>query len=287
MAINYEPMEAIIVNKYPRSLIRLSGERDLVASFDAFGPGYINENDQQLYQRYPHPKTKEIITFREPTTAESISIASYNFPNKAKPQILDYKRLQIGRILKTSEGVFVNVPRDAKGELIENEQTLKSYLNRTNPVRIGNGKIWVVQDTGNLRDFGFAEINSFKQGVQDAETFAEGGLARILEHTEQKAEKLKEMASKQSYPAGVCVWGFNLFNKGPDLRLACLDSGDGFNSKNFSVCLFDKNPNLNMASLNPGGGLNYKGFCVYGDWCGHDVGYLFGILDSSRTLPPR
>lgn len=198
----------------PISLLEVSGVRNLLMSLDAFGPNYFNQNVAEMQKQYSHPDTGEIITFREPATAESILAASYNFAKKAKPEILDPRWLQLGRIVRASEGVFVNVPRDA-GNPITNEQVLKSFLKADKKV---NG-IWLLDN-----DFGYAPYETFKQGVQDGGDFAEGGLARVLEHTEKTAENLKEIASKRNYPKGVNVWGFDSVNQ-PVLRVASLGSG--------------------------------------------------------------
>ncbi|MBS3151401.1 hypothetical protein J4443_03430, partial [Candidatus Woesearchaeota archaeon] len=55
-------------------------------------------------------------------------------------------------------------------------------------------------------------------------TFTEGGLARLLEHSDEKtAHNLGEISSSENYPAGVNVWGFDEV-KEPVLRVSALYS---------------------------------------------------------------
>src|SRR3989344_2482208 len=83
---------------------------------------------------------------------------------------------------------------------ITNEKELKKMLNGVKEV---NG-IYLIDDK-----VGFAPYESFNQGVQDVDTFAESGLARVLEHTEDKtAKNLREVASQKNYPRGVNVFRF-------------------------------------------------------------------------------
>jgi len=190
-------------SKFPvRKLIEINlGDRTFVASLDAFGfNNFFDKNVAKMQKQYSHPKTGKTITFREPTTAESILVASYDFEKRAKPKILDSNWLQLGRIVKTSEGVFANPPKDAQGNPITDEQILKSYLNRIKPVKVKKGKIYIVPDSENLKDFSFADYNSFNHETpQYTRDFVKGGLARILEHT-QTPEKFREIASKKNYP---------------------------------------------------------------------------------------
>ena len=212
--IQYESIKAEQPKYLQRNLIRISGDRNLTASLEAFGPELFNLNITEMQKQYLHPQTREIITLREPSTAESILVASYDF-TRAKPQIFHTKQwLQLGRILRTPEGVFANVPRDAQGDPITDEQTLKSLLKADKKV---NG-IWLLDN-----DFGYAPYETFKTGVQDAGDFVEGGLARILEHS-QSPEKLKQISSRKNYPIGIDVYEFIKINK-PILEFACLGSG--------------------------------------------------------------
>jgi len=219
----YEVIEAGPPKAPVISLIKISGDRSLTASLKAFGPNYFNANIEEMSKQYSHPKTGEIISLREPTTAESILVAAYDFSNKAKPEIFDLRWLQAGRIVRTSDGVFANPPKDDKGNTITDEEKLKSFLNGVKPIQLGKGKIYIVSNANNLKDFGFAEYNSFIRGFQDAGDFIEGGLSRVLEHTEKSAENFKEIASKKNYPGGVDVWGFDSVNT-PALKVAGLDS---------------------------------------------------------------
>jgi hypothetical protein len=109
--------------------------------------------------------------------------------------------LQAGRIARTSEGVYVNVQRDV------DEDTLKSYQDKSQKI---NG-IWFLpnEKIDGIHDFGFAPYESFTTGIQDANTFVTSGLARVLEHTQEKeAKNLRLIASEKNYPNGVNVWDF-------------------------------------------------------------------------------
>ena len=114
----YEVIEAGPPKAPVISLIKISGDRSLTASLKAFGPNYFNANIEEMSKQYSHPKTGEIISLREPTTAESILVAAYDFSNKAKPEIFDLRWLQAGRIVRAPEWVVVNPPRDANGNPI-------------------------------------------------------------------------------------------------------------------------------------------------------------------------
>ncbi len=202
---------------------------NLTVSYPAFGPGYFRANINEMQKSYSHPRTGERISFREPTTAESISAAAFKFGELAKPQILDPILLQLGYIVRTSEGVFANPPKDAQGNVVTDEQTLKLLLEGgfVNDVFYDTAKkvngIYIADN-----DFGFAPYGTFSQGVQDSGDFAESGLARLLEHTKEKtAENLGKIASPEFYERGVNVFGFDGV-KEPLLRVAGLVSGRVF-----------------------------------------------------------
>ncbi|MBI2628680.1 hypothetical protein HYW74_01195, partial [Candidatus Pacearchaeota archaeon] len=99
---------------------------DLIVSYPAFGPNSYLDNLSEMQKRYFNSEQYPEVSFREPTTSESISAAAYKFRDMAKKQILDPRWLQLGRIVRTSEGVFANPPKDADGNTILDEQVLKS-----------------------------------------------------------------------------------------------------------------------------------------------------------------
>ena len=96
-----------------------------------FGQYSYKTNVQNMQKAYFHSKELPNITFRPATTSESISSAAYGFGGKgefdAKRDVFDPRWLQLGYILKTSEGVFVNA-FDFNGDMIINEKYLKSLL---------------------------------------------------------------------------------------------------------------------------------------------------------------
>lgn len=217
---------------------------DLMVSYPAFGLKCFKNNVQEMKKSYLHPETGDIITFREPTTSKSISAAVYGFGSgeevDAKRDILDDpKLLQLGSIVRTSEGVFTNLHET-------DEKMLKLYLSRAEKV---NG-IYLGDQIA------FAPYETFKQGVQEYGDFAESGLARALEHTKEKtARNLKEIASPKFYKRGVNVRGFSSVKK-PVLKIASLLSGGCF----------------------PGQfGVGRLGLCSR-FWISGEVGYAFGVL---------
>ena len=175
----------------------------------AFGPNTYNNNVEAMTRgEFYNSEQFSNITFREPLTQESISAAAFEFESRAKPQIFDTRWLQAGRIVRTQDGVFTNTTET-------DENALKQLLDGATEV---NG-IYLIND-----DMAFAPYESFKTGVQEGRKFAEGGLARALEHTEAKvAESLEKIASKGFYPRGVNVWRFD-GSKKPISRVASLSS---------------------------------------------------------------
>jgi len=228
----------------PIELLVVPHREDMDLTVACFGLNTYATNLKKMEEFYFHPQTGEKISFREPTTSESISASAYNFDGIAKPQIFDSKWLQAGRMVITSEGVYVNPPKDEQGNPITDVITLKSFLDKSKKV---NG-IYLCEN-----DFGFASYETFKKGVQESGDFAESGLARILEHTKEKtAEKLKKISSKKNYPIGVNVCRFDSVNK-PILGVAGLFSGRGLDVR---LLGFDGN-----------------------DWLGDYLGYAFGVLN--------
>ena len=159
------------------------------------------------------------LRFRPATTSESVSAADYRFEELAKLEIFDPSWLQLGWIVRTSEGVFVNPPRDTNGNPITNEAELKAYLDncrKVNGIYLGDN------------DFGFAPYGTFEKGVQESGVFAEGGLARVLEHSDEKtAPKLRDISSSKNYSRGINVYGFDPVDE-PVLRVSALYSGRDF-----------------------------------------------------------
>ena len=217
------------------------GEQDLIVSFPSFGPNTYERNLEEMKKTYSHPLTGEQISFRPATTSESISAVAYDFKNIAKPKIFDPRWLQAGHIVRTQDGVFTNTQ-------LTDESQLKQMLDNFEKV---NGIYLGKQGSA------FAPYETFERGFQDADTFAQGGLARVLEHTtEKEAGNLRKISSPKLYKEGVNVWGFDEVNE-PILRVASL----------YSIrYLYDNRLGV--------GGDN------------RDVsnnGYAFGVLDKSRS----
>ena len=236
--------------KFPvRTLLRVPHQdlaEGLVVTREAFGTNTFRGNIAEMSKNYSYPNTREVISFAEPTISQSISAAAFDFATLAKPEIFDPKWLQAGYIVRTSEGVYATTK-------ITDEAKLKGLRDKAKKV---NG-IWILENgqVEGVQDFGFAPYESFTRGVQDCDTFAEGGLARVLEHTQDKvANKLRAIASPKNYSRGVNVCYFDATDE-PALRVACLGSDTG-----------DDNRRLR----------------VYGDdWNDDDGGYAFGVLKAS------
>ena len=212
-------------------------DRDLIVSYPAFGSNTYKGNLEQMSKDYSHPITGERISFREPTISESLSAAAYDFENLAKKEIFDPKWLQTGYIVKTKDGVFTNTKTT-------DEKLLKELLNKAEKI---NG-IYLIDDK-----MAFAPSETFERGIQDCDTFAHGGLARALEHTQEKvAKNFREIASPKFYKKGVNVYGFDDV-KEPVLRVAGL---------------------VSYVSVD-GGRLYVFGY----DWSGYDYGCAFGVLE--------
>ena len=156
--------------------------KTLVVAHPAFGPNIYRNNLEAMSKKYYHSKELPKISFKPATTSESISVASYDFENLAKPQIFDPRWLQLGPIVRTQYGVFVNTQET-------DESVLKSMLDECEKV---NG-IYLGKN-----DFGCAPYESFETGIQDCDTFCERGLARVLERTNGKvAENLRIIAANE------------------------------------------------------------------------------------------
>ncbi len=179
----------------------------LTISYPPFGSATFVANLKELGKNYSHPQTLEQISFREPTTSESISAIAYKFEELAKPIFFkndfNHDILQIGRVVNTAIGIFVNVPKDKDCKPITDESKLATMLNGLKPKKIRNGKIYLGKN-----DFGFAEYTSFVQGIMSPYDFAEGGLARIIEHTEESALSLRTITSQNDFDSEIQVSGF-------------------------------------------------------------------------------
>jgi len=186
----------------------------LFSSYPYFGLRDSVENLGRMKEPYPHPETGEKISFREPTTSESVSIISYNSGSLEEKKALAMRNINLGRILRASEGVYVNPPKDKEGNFLTDEKTLKSFFKSENK----NNGIYLLDN-----DFGFAPYETFKQGEQNYLTFIEGGLARLLEHTdEKKAKNFERIVSKSLLETSADVRRFDA-SKEPALKFAKFD----------------------------------------------------------------
>lgn len=230
-------------------LVVPSQKGDLEVGWPAFGPNTYDNNVAEMSGQYAHSVEIPVMTFRPATTAKSLLVAAYKFAELAKPQIFDPRWLQAGRIVRTSEGVFANPPINKNGKVITDESKLKKLLDGGRKIAAGKGNIYFMT-APEVEDFGFAPYETFERGVQEAGKFVEGGLARVLEHTEGEiARNFEVISSPQFYGLGVNVFGFEPVEE----------------------------PVSRVVSL---GSVRYSGgywLGVFGDWVGYD-GYAFGVL---------
>jgi len=233
-----------------RTLVTIPYEgKDFTFAFPAFGPDYFSNNIQKMKEKYSHPETGEAISFRQPTTPESIAVASFAFQHNneefasVKRDIFDPLWLQLGYLVKTNDGVYINPTLNEKGIASTNKFELKKLRERSEKVNdIYLGK----------NNFAFAPYESFKTGEQSHQEFLEGGLARALEGTpNKKAENLAHIASSQCYKHGVYVYGFDPVSK-PMLRVASMGSDRDVDEDRLGVS---------------------------GDW--NNDSYVFGVFDVS------
>lgn len=197
--------------KFPvRELLKVPHQGvDLIVSYPAFGGSTFNGNISEMQKQYTHPTTKEEMSFRESTTAESISAIIYNFKELAKKQIFNPSYLQAGRYVKTSEGVFFNPPKDKKGNVVIDEKVLKNHLNNAEKF---NG-IYILPNNlvEGVRDFSFVPYETFNQGIQSPEDFAvnpkTNGLARGLEGSKNQNALNLESISKNYEKINVLGFG--------------------------------------------------------------------------------
>lgn len=227
--------------------------------FHRFGLGSYRSNvaamPQKRYRSAQFPK----IAFTPATTSQSISIATDDV-DRTKAEILDPNWLQLGLYVKASEGVFLNPPKDERGQVILDEDTLNSYLIGTEKV---NG-IYVVKNNDRFRDFVFVPADTYKLREQDHRTFLKGGLARGFEHCSgQSAERLPAIANAELYPKGVYV----------------SDAYKPTNQKGKTEQL--------VASLYSSRAVRGDRLYVYGYWDGYGDGYAFGVFDTGEASAPK
>ena len=211
---------------------------DLIISL-AFGPNTYKANVEQMQGNYSHNSrnlgSHPKFTFNPATTFQSLDEIAYDFENDAKPKIFDPRWLQAGTIVRTPEGVFTNTQETNDAEL----RKMLAKVKKVNGIYLINDKI------------AYVPYKSFTRGVQEADDFVEGGLARALEHSKGKrAENLAKIL--KSYNRGVKVWGFEPTDK----------------------------PVSMVVSLGSGGGADSDGLGVGGyGWSGSDGGFAFGVPD--------
>jgi hypothetical protein len=180
--------EIIMAKPAEISLMKISGNGGSTTSLEMFGPSSLDKVVTDIKKPYSHPTKGVAISLREPTTTESIMRAAPIFSSVIMPklQYLDGDHISkrfwfnLGRVILGSEGVYVNPLKDEKGEPITDEKFLKASLSECKKV----GNVWLYQgDVKGALDFGYAPLETFKDGEQDLGDFLNSGLARVLENS--------------------------------------------------------------------------------------------------------
>lgn len=216
----------------------------LIVNYPPFGPGTFEDNVASMGGKYGKYSSDSNIandnefSFDELTTAESIS-AFYKY-------CVIRQRFQIGRIVRTSDGVYANPPKGTDGNSILDEQTLRTLRDSCKNI---NG-IYLGEN-----DFGFAPYESFKPRVQESDTFIEGGLARVLEHTDGKTAKQLGVFALERISNGVTVDRFEPVDK-PRLKVVLFNLWDYPAGRQLEV---------------DNGDLDYAGGYAFGKYCGKNL----------------
>lgn len=237
---------------------------DLIVNHPAFGPGAYWGGDMREDDYFYHSPEFSNISFRDPTTSESISVEAYD------PEVTrGLKRLFLGEIITGPEGVYANHPEDLRRTTITGDQNLDQtdvfrgvlfpYLSKMERI----DGIWLLPNglIERVRDFGFAPFDTFRYGQQDLETFIGEGLARLLEHTNGSADSFREIARK-------------IFPKGCNIKV------EGFEPKTNSDWKYHSSiANIYVA----GNSLIINGSIGYCSNREHERGYLYGVLENTDS----
>jgi len=192
-----------------KDLILVTGRSTKILAAE-FGPNFHQANLREIEQEYNHSQEYPVITFRGPSTQESLKIASQRFEARAK-QFLDANcTLQLGKVVITEDGIYTNMTET-------NPYALKRKLNNIMSIR----GIYLINDTQ-----AFIPYEAFWVGKYKNEDFVRSALARGLEHTDQRrAKSLEDIASKSHYPNGVLVKLFHPEGSNPTVNLVELEAG--------------------------------------------------------------
>lgn len=212
----YEVLKARPTSKFPlRDVARVrDGGKDLLVSAEAFGPSTYVNNIIKMGQTYARSDTLEPVTFRLPTTDETMMIAAGNI-SEVKPKILDKNWLQAGRsVLLPGKRLVVNPPMDGEGKYITDERVLAGYINNA-------------EEVGGVRfgRYGFAYVEKFDTGEMSVEQASENGLVRAIEGSRGRAEDMLTIGTKNNYLRGVRVWGLDNVNEAVTKVVSLSSSG--------------------------------------------------------------
>lgn len=199
-------------------------------------------NIQEIVTKYPltfgHPITGKPFSFKDtPNTTDTINLLAYSLSNPDLNQylaeLINEYEIQLGWIVKTSEGIYVNPPRHKEkitrlfksimvGDPVMDEEILKKYRDMSQ----NEGGIWLLENgkVEGVENFGFAPYESFTIGRQSREKFLSNpktnGLARLIEHSVGKPFALKTLTSRKYFPENLEVTMWSPQNY-PESKVLC------------------------------------------------------------------
>ncbi len=199
-----------------------NGKEVMIANFRGTYYGAIED----MNKHYWHSEDLSDITFAPVTTVESLSYETFGRENLGWP-LFCCDDLNAGIFVRTPEGVYINPGKTVKQ--VERKNSWDSLHLKLDMNALRNLKDKATKINGiylGENDFAFAPWRSFNnEREQSPKEFAEGGLARAIEHTSEKiAEKLYKVAS--SYKSTTYVMWFEIPKK-PVIGQVHLGSKDG------------------------------------------------------------
>lgn len=200
-----------------------NGKEVRIANFSGTYYGAIED----MNKHYWHSEDFSDITFAPVTTVESLSYATFGMTENRCLPLFCCDDLNAGIFVRTPEGVYINPGKAIKQ--VEKKHYLDHFNLKLDMKYLINQREKATKVNGiylGENDFAFAPWKSFNnEREQSPKEFAEGGLARAIEHTSEKiAEKLYKVAS--SYRSTTYVMWFEIPKK-PVIGQVHLGSKDG------------------------------------------------------------
>ncbi len=165
-------------------------DQKIFVNFPPFGPDSFKNNLREIRREYSNPELEKGFSFREPTTAESISAIHFSLKSKLYSS-LPPQGFHIGWAIETNEGFYINPPRKANSRIISDENILAHY--RDNMMKKSRGLYFLPNgDIKGVKDFCFIEGNITRK----TRKISQDNIARALQFSMNgNAGKIKEIAS--------------------------------------------------------------------------------------------